>query len=266
MDNILGHRRFASVIVFLMALPTLAIETEGVRIDPPLAITLNDRGEEFRKKGEYESAIKEYTEAIRLNPQFSWPYNNRGLARAAQSDFENALKDYAEAIRLDPKYAFAFNNRGLVWAAKSEFENAMSDYNEAIRVNPKYAFPYHNRGVVWIKRNDYRKAIADFAEAIQLDPLFAAPTCPDPSFRAGKEAIVFATKACELTGWKSYAELDTLAAAYAEAGEFTSAVIWGLTALEKAPDSERSAASERLDLYRAGKPYHQIPKPEVKRP
>lgn len=272
-----NHRSLLACGVFLLAsfVPLFASDTDSPPIEPNLAVKRNDRGEEFRKKGEFDNAIQEYTEAIKLNPMFSWPYNNRGLARAAKGEFDEALKDFADAIRLDPKYAFAFNNRGLVRAAKGELENAMKDYTEAIRLSPRYAFPYHNRGVLWVKQGDFGQAIADFAEAVQLDSQFAAPnneiawiraTCADPRFRAGKEAIEFATKACEQTGWKSYNELDTLAAAYAEAGEYTSAVIWGQTALDKAPDNQRQSCSERLELYRANKPYHQPPKPEANQP
>ena len=40
----------------------------------------------------------------------------------------------------------------------------------------------------------------------------------------GKQAVAHATQACELTGWKAPAFIDTLAAAHAEAGEFGKAV------------------------------------------
>lgn len=263
-----------SLALMLFAASTFAADP----VDPfgsDAAAAINDQGEAFRKKGDFDNAIKSFTESIRLNPKFSWPYNNRGLAHAGKGEFEAALQDYADAIRLDSMYAFAYNNRGLVHAAMNHPDEAITDYTRAIEIDSKYTFPYHNRGTAWAKKGDYAKAIADFAEAIQLDPKFAAPhnevawiraTCADPQFRGGKEAILFATTACELTGWNSFSELDTLAAAYAEAGEFTMAVIWGLTALEKAPEKERENASHRLELYRASQPYHQPSKTEAKRP
>jgi tetratricopeptide (TPR) repeat protein len=245
------------------------IKPAKVHIPPAEAAAANDRGEQLRKKKDYDGAIKEFTEAIRIDPGFSWPYNNRGLAYAANGNFDDALKDYAEALRLDPNYTYPYNNRALVWAAKGEFDNAVKDYSEAIRLNPKYTFPYFNRGIIRERKGEYQQAIEDYAEAIQLDSKFAPAlnslawlraTCPDDRFRAGREAIQFATTACEVTGWKSFAELDTLAAAYAEAGDFTMAVIWQLTAVEHAAESEKQKANERLDLYRANKPYRHPPK------
>lgn len=276
-------------------------------LDPPRfqlksAAELNDRGEESRKKGDFEAAIRDYTEAIKLDSFFEWPYNNRGLAWAskgqydkamqdyaaalridpkypypynnrgliwmAKGDIENAIKDYTEAIRLDRKYALAFNNRGLAWEAKSDLDNAFRDYSEAIRLDPNLTYPLNNRGRIWEVKGEYGKAMTDYAEAIQLDSKYSAPynsiawlraTCPDAQFRGGKEAIVFATKACELTEWKSFNELDTLAAAYAEAGEFTNAVIWQTTAVEKAPEKEKQVATQRLELFRANQPFHRPP-------
>src|SRR5262249_19208480 len=48
-------------------------------------------------------------------------------------------------------------------------------------------------------------------------------TGPD-GVRDGKRAVEAATRACELTDWKENEFLDTLAAAYAEVGDFDKAV------------------------------------------
>jgi len=58
-----------------------------------------------------------------------------------------------------------------------------------------------------------------------------------------------------LTGWKDSAYIDTLAAAYAEAGEFDKAVEWQTKARDLAPENQKADYQTRVDLYRAGKPY-----------
>ena len=47
-------------------------------------------------------------------------------------------------------------------------------------------------------------------------------TCPNPTYRNGKKAVEVAIEACELTRWKEAYCLETLGAAYAEAGDFAS--------------------------------------------
>ena len=86
-------------------------------------------------------------------------------------------------------------------------------------------------------------------------------TCPDANLRDGKLAVASATRAAELTDWKNVDVLSTLAAAYAEAGDFASAVHWE-DEVQKRYDAMGERARydhERLALYKVGKPYHMQP-------
>ena len=77
--------------------------------------------------------------------------------------------------------------------------------------------------------------------------------------RDGKQAVAHATRACELTDWKKPQCLDTLAAAYAAAGDFDRAVEYQQKALSF-PDFEKEdgkGGRDRLRLYMQRKPYRQ---------
>lgn len=84
-------------------------------------------------------------------------------------------------------------------------------------------------------------------------------TCPEEKFRDGKTAIELAKVACVQTNWENVAYLDTLAAAYAEAGDFQSAIEWQEKTIDvNGSDIFRNEnLRPRLELYRAGKPYRQ---------
>jgi len=91
---------------------------------------------------------------------------------------------------------------------------------------------------------------------INFASLLAA--CPDAHVRNGEKAVEYATKACELSEWKTPAYLSTLAAAYAEAGHFDDAVKWQneyLVSNSSKDDWEK--ARQRLSLYEQKKPYHE---------
>ena len=86
-------------------------------------------------------------------------------------------------------------------------------------------------------------------------------TCPATKCRNGPKAIEHATKACELTNWQNANYVDTLAAAYAEAGDFNSAVKWQTKAIdllkEQDEPAQRVEFESRLQLYQSGEPYHE---------
>jgi tetratricopeptide (TPR) repeat protein len=213
-----------------------------------------------------DDAIPFFTNRIRQNDKDASAYSRRGWAWKLKAEYDKALADYNEAIRLDPKFATAFFNRGSIWRDKKEYDKALADYNEAIRLDPKYATAFFNRGNVWRDKNEYDKALADYSDAIRLDPKYALAfnnrawlwaTCPDVRCRDGSRAVESARIACELTNWKNPLIIDTLAAAYAEAGDFKQAVKYQRQVLDDPsfPKAEGDGARQRLALYEAGKPY-----------
>ncbi len=164
--------------------------------------------------------------------------------------------------------ALAFYNRGSVWHQKKELERAIADYSEAIRIDPKLAPAYYSRGIAWRQKKDFEHAIVNYGEAVQVAPNHAESynarawlwaTCPDERFRDGKKAVESATKACELNGWKETLNIDCLAAAYAEAGDFDQAVKWQQEAIKRETTDSPLVKEyqEHLALYRDKKPYHQ---------
>jgi tetratricopeptide (TPR) repeat protein len=84
---------------------------------------------------------------------------------------------------------------------------------------------------------------------------------PVAELRNGPEAIENASKACELTNWKTGTYVDTLAAAYAEAGDFASAIEWQKKAMDLLTEEERPLQQPyfeaRMKLYESGQPARQ---------
>jgi tetratricopeptide (TPR) repeat protein len=202
----------------------VAAPDEKIGVGTPISVHL-DRGAYWYTKKELDKAISEYNEIIRLDPASASAYCGRALVWFDRKDYDRAIADDNEAIRLDPKHAWAFNNRGNAWAAKKEFARALADYDEAVRLDPSLAAAYKNRA--WILANG-----------------------PAGPLRDGKKAVESAFRGCELTDWKDPNYLDTLAAAYAEAGDFDSAVRTQARAIELVKDF-----GARLNAYQDKKRY-----------
>ena len=245
--------------------------SEAIRLDPMYPGAYNNRGRAWYAKSEYDKAITDYDLAIRLDPKFAKAYHNRGLASYVKGDYDKAIADFEEAIRINPKYGLAYNNRGVAWHHKWEFGKAITDFSDAIRLDPNDATAHKNRGSIWCLTKEYERATADYTEAIRLDPKLAGAysglawiwaTCPDEKRRNGKKAVQSATKACELSDWKDANILGCLGAAYAEAGEFDSAVKWQTKAIELyGTEKEKEDGRSRLTLYQNKTPYRDVPTP-----
>jgi hypothetical protein len=110
----------------------------------------------------------------------------------------------------------------------------LSDCAAAIRLNPKAAPAWHLEA--WIRA-----------------------THPDAQYRDGQRAVVAARKACELTDWGDVMSIETLAAAYAETGNFSEAAKWQAKAVDSLSrqSSDQADAQARLKLYKAGQPYRE---------
>ncbi|HEX4142873.1 MAG TPA: tetratricopeptide repeat protein [Pirellulales bacterium] len=212
-----------------------------------------------------EEAPAYYTQLIDGNQHKAWAYYYRAAAWQEKGDVDKALADSGKELWLNPTEG-TYNNRGEIWRTKRDFDKAILDYDQAIRLDPKHPYSYNNRGVAWQAKKNYDNAIADYNEAMRLDPTYGEPlnnaawlraTCADAAFRDGKKAIELATKACALADWAVADNLDTLAAAYAEAGDFESALKYENKAIES---SRRNAAfvasaNQRLARYKDHKPY-----------
>jgi tetratricopeptide (TPR) repeat protein len=209
--------------------------------NPDCWMAQNNLGTLFADKGRFDEAIENYRKAIQINPDHREALNNLGNALAAQGRLDEAIENYYKAIQINPNSFDALNDLGNALAAQGRFDEAIKNYYKAIQINPNSS-----------------GALNDLAWMLAASP--------DDELRNGAEAVRLAERACELTHYDKPLFIGTLAAAYAEAGRFPEAV----TAAEKAEQLATSAGLKKiaeknrqlLELYRAGKPYHEPPPPK----
>jgi Zn-dependent protease len=160
---------------------------------------------------------------------------NGGLSAMRAARHDEAVELFTKLIEAGGEpgvLAAALINRGLVESRRGEWQRAIEDDREAIRLQPKLAIGHNN--LAW---------------------LLAA--CPVDALRNGQEAVERATWACNATGWRNPSCLGTLAAAYAEVGDFAQAVRWHERAFADPAYRQEygeATASGRLRLYQQGLP------------
>jgi tetratricopeptide (TPR) repeat protein/Zn-dependent membrane protease YugP len=213
-----------------------------------------------------DGAMADIEQALARGGDHADSYSLRGRIWTARKDFARAWADFETAIELAPKRADFYRDRGLAWLSQGDFERAVADASHAIQLSPTDAVAFNNRGVALQKSGRYAEAIADLREAIRLSPSFPNPhkhlawlqsTCPAPEFRNGVEAVTNATRALELTHWKSVDWFATLAAAHAEARNFAEARRWQARYLDESPSEVKEELRARLELYEAETPFRE---------
>ena len=133
-----------------------------------LAVAFTNRGLAYKRKGQWDRAIADYSEAIRLKSDDAQVFNNRGNAYYYDGQLDRAIKDYDDAIRLQPDLAEAFSNRGNVYRKKGRFDRAIKEYDKAIHFNPDNAQVFAERGLAYEKKGESSQALLDFEKSYSL--------------------------------------------------------------------------------------------------
>ncbi len=219
---------------------TRAIQS-GQLSDENLAITFNNRGSKYTRKGEFNRAIRDYDQAILLKPDYENAFANRCEAYAHSGEPDRAMQDCNRAISLNPDNEHAFNDRGHAYLTKGDFDRAIRDFDQALRLHPGYRWALGN------------KALALNGKAWKL------ATSDNAYERDGHEAVRLAQEAVRLQSDPNIR--DTLAAAYVESGRFADAIAEQQRAIEmlKAAGQHDQVTDyqTRLDLYRNRQPYRE---------
>ena len=228
------------------------------------------RGRIYAARRDYDKALSNFDFAIELEPKEASSYLDRGFIHAFRKDYDKALADYNACIRLAPKSPQGYYWRGSLHVLKGEHTKAVDDFTKALAIDPKLPEAHLGRGNALMKLKDYAKAITDFRTSIKMAPqdslgynnlAWLLATNPDTKLRDGRKAVEYSNKACALTGYRRPSYLDTLAAAYAEVGDFKMAVRWqerAMRALSAEPTQAEGQVAdyrERLTMYQQGKTY-----------
>jgi tetratricopeptide (TPR) repeat protein len=143
---------------------------------------------------------------------------------------EERARWFQAAVATRPRNTFAWTHLGFALRDMGNADGAVAAFQEAVRLDPK--FPHALNSLAWLL-------------AVGPDDL-----------RDGKRAVELATRACELTDWKNARFIDTLAAAYAEAGDYVKAGEYQEKALDVLSQSPKGPeVRQRLALYAQKKPF-----------
>lgn len=135
-----------------------------------VAIAHYNRALAYRRTGDSDRAIADFTSAIRINPSLYAAYNDRGLAFLQKGENDRAIADFNAAIEVKPDFAVAYANRGIAIQRSAQHEAALADFDKAIELDPAISDAYNARAISYAATGDHIKAVADYDVALSIEP------------------------------------------------------------------------------------------------
>ena len=157
-----------------------------------------------------------------------------------------------------------------VLVGRRQVDEAIAHFQKAVEIMPDNINVRRNLKVTLSQRQKTLKALAERRELLRSRPkdvtllngtAWLLATDPNACVRNGPEAIELAQRAIELSEGKRPEILATLAAAYAEAGQFAKALETARKALDLAKQHNQPAPAKAIQamirLYEVGAPFRE---------
>ena len=228
----------------------------------------------FQQATYWRDSISIWTHALAVTKNNDTAHLCLAEALLERGKLDEAIAHSQAAIEIRPANAGAYGRVPMVLTTEQS-QSAIAYWQDRLKTNPLDTDAHNNLGVVLIQSGDPRGAIAQWETSLAIKPndgnaennlAWVLATYPEGTLRNGKRAVELAEKATALPGGQDPIVLRTLAAAYAEAGEFSKAIATAEEALKSASSRQNSSLVETLQnetaQYRANKPHRETPKRE----
>ncbi|MGD9647071.1 MAG: tetratricopeptide repeat protein [Pirellulales bacterium] len=218
-----------------------------------------------------DAARSELNAALGFDPSVVEARVNLGVCDLLGGNLAGAERQFQAVLAEQPDHVGALYHLGLIWAAQGRVAEAEHAFERVAAADPRH---FDARQQLAERRRQARRfaeALEYYRQGVELRPdwldglnamAWIMATSPDPSLSDGPRALDIAQRVCEISGFANSTALDTLAAAYAECGQFDRAVEFAEKALAAIPPDQQAASGAairlRLEKYRRREAYRDI--------
>jgi protein O-mannosyl-transferase len=247
---------------------SLTLMRRAVQIEPGSYLARVMLGNALFERRDLDGALNQYEAGVQLRPDYPDGWERTGAVLTEQGRPAEAMRYLLKAVDLAPAWPEAQRRLALALLRQGRTNEAREAYQKLAELIPPTAAGCRDLADMLTEGQQYAQAIHYYQEALRLKPDFGAAlnnlamlraSCPQAEFRNGREAVQLAETACRLSGRRDPSFLGTLAAAYAEAGQFGDAVKTIHEALAVARASGASdlvpIQTRMLEQFQAGQAY-----------
>jgi tetratricopeptide (TPR) repeat protein len=238
--------------------------SEAITVEPKNLGALLARARLYVIQDQFDLARQDVDQVLRLQPRLPQAILLRSLVSAAQEQFTQAIGDLLPLVRRNPDNLELKMQLATYYEADRRLAAAIELYTEILQADPDQWLTLRRRGDAYLSQGKQQEAIQDYEAALKLRPedsgilnnlAWVLATSPNDPLRNGQRSLELAQKACELTEYQQAHILSTLAASYAELGNFEEAIKWSSKAVEL--DAEEEQLAKELASYQDRKPWRE---------
>src|SRR5438874_2559967 len=224
-------------------------------------------------KGQVDEAILHCEKAVSMRPTDPDAQVSLGNLFLRKGRIDEAIAHYQKAMMLHPDHFLARYSLGHALLEKGELDSAIQVCRSALLLRPSDADCHTTLAIALEEKGKAAEAIQHYKKALELAPESIAtltnPAClmatsQEASLRNGPKAVELARQADRLAGGTNTVVLRSLAAAYAENGDFANAIKTARSAIQLArmhgEDSLTTDLDQQIALYQLSMPYRETAK------
>jgi tetratricopeptide (TPR) repeat protein len=250
---------------------------KALKIDPKLAVALVLRARLHQQKGNLDAALDDVDESLRVAPGNAQGLQLRAMLHAGSGKVADAINDLLDLRRNDPNNIELLMQLGVFYSVDKRPDRAIETFNSVLKRDPENAGALRYRGDAYLSLGKVDDALADYESALKVNKedsgvlnnlAWLLATSTQEKLRDGKRSLELAKEAARVTEFKEAHILSTLAAAYAENGDFETAKKWSQKAVELAGESPEGKTvqdqlKQELTSYEANKPWREEAKTQA---
>ncbi|GAA4469363.1 tetratricopeptide repeat protein [Novipirellula rosea] len=256
---------------------------KALAMQPKDPISLLQRAEIALSRGDIRAAKRDLKSAMGIAPQIADAEQTivvRVLIAVEEDRMADAINDMKTLVDRDPTSTVRQLQLANLYLRDDRPRQAIETLSAVLDRDPKNASVLRSRADALLSVGEHADAVADYERAAKVadeDSLelpgilnnlaWVLATSPNDELRDGERAVKYGKRAAELTEFKEAHILSTLAAGYAEKGEFEKAIEWSSKAVElgekdvelgeEAESVQIQQLKEELESYRNNKPWRE---------
>lgn len=239
---------------------------KGIELAPDAASLRHRLGTALFLAGDARAGQEQFEAALRLAPDFAQAHYSLGVLMVSTGHYQRAVERLSAAVQHDSNYVEARLLLAEVLRHVGRLDESVRQYGHVITIDPRIPEARLGHAMALVALRQYQQARDRLTDAMKAHPdqpnliqalarLLAA--APDARVRDGARAVGLMERL--VTRQRTPERNETMAMAYAEAGDYQQAVAWQREAIAAAEQTGRELhvrqqMAENLQLFQRGEP------------